>query len=68
LAAGGGAVRSVSDREQPFITAAAEITALRMMNFRRSMPGGISDGTSAEGSSGSRSSSLSSSFLDMALS
>src|SRR5204863_9169908 len=66
-AAGGGAVRSVSDRVQPFITAAAEITALRIMNFRRSRPVGISDGSCAEGSSGSRSSSLSCSLLAMAL-
>jgi hypothetical protein len=51
----------------PFITAAAEITALRMMNFRRSRPAGISFGTGVEGSSGSRLSSLTSSFLAMAL-
>ena len=66
-AAGGGAVRSVSARVQPFITAAAEITALRMMNFRRSRPAGISDGTCGEGSSRSRSVSHVF-FLDMALS
>ena len=65
-AAGGGAARSVSDRVQPFITAAAEITALRMMNFRRSRPAGISDGTCAGGSNGSRLSSFTSSLLDMA--
>jgi hypothetical protein len=65
-AAGGGAVFSVSDRVQPFITAAAPTTALRMMNFRRSKPAGISDGTCAGGSSGPRSSSLASSLLDMA--
>jgi hypothetical protein len=38
---------------QPVNTAAAEITALRMMNRRRSKPAGISDGTCAAGSSGS---------------
>ena len=63
LGSGGGAFCSVSDRAQPFITAAAEITALRMMNFRRSTPVGISGGTCAEGPSGSRSSSFTSSLF-----
>jgi hypothetical protein len=40
--AGGGAFCSVSSREQPFKTAAAEITALRIMNFLRSKPAGTS--------------------------
>ena len=44
-----------------------QLAALRMMNFRRSTPAGISDGICVEGSSGSRSLSLTSSLVDMAL-
>src|SRR5688500_5635518 len=65
-AAGGGPFISASDRAQPVITAAAEITALRTTNSRGSSPAGTS-GAWGDGSSALRKSSVTSSLLDIVL-